>query len=193
MQNEAVIDIETKNTFSDVEGSQGVKGLRISVVCAYFSDTNTYESFEEHELPKLWKRLEEMDRIIGYNILHFDFPVMNNYYAGDFLKFNALDLLVEVEKGLGFRVKLDDLAQANLGSGKTGTGLLAVELYKQGKIKELKDYCMRDVEVTRLLYERGLAYGKLLFNDRFSGMREVPVDFSFKSNKQSTVNLTIPF
>lgn len=192
MSKEAILDIETKNTIQDGEG-WNLKKFRISVIGVYFTQTDTYETYEEHELPKLWKLLEEMDRIIGYNILHFDLPVMNNYYAGDFLQFPTLDLLVEVEKGLGFRVKLDDLAKANLGIGKSGTGLQAIEFYKQGKMQELKDYCLQDVKVTKLLYDKGLAEGRLVFNDRFSGERQIEVDFTQnEAAPSSAINLTMP-
>ena len=55
MNKEVVFDIETQNTFQDVGGYDHSK-LKISVVGCYFYETDTYESFEESELPQLWKR-----------------------------------------------------------------------------------------------------------------------------------------
>ena len=79
---------------------------------------------------------------------------MNVYYAGDFQTFPSLDLLEVIAQSLGFRVKLDDVAQATLGYGKSGHGLQAVEWWKQGDQK-IKDYCLQDVKVTKEVYEFG--------------------------------------
>jgi len=89
MNKEVVLDIETQNTFQEVGGYDHSK-LKISVIGCYFYETDTYETFEEHELPKLWPRLEHADRIIGYNTNGFDLPVMNNYYSGNFMTFPGL-------------------------------------------------------------------------------------------------------
>ena len=40
---------------------------------------------------------------------------------------DVLDLMDEVERGLGFRVSLDNLSRATLGVGKTGMGLEAID------------------------------------------------------------------
>ncbi len=66
MNNEVVLDIETQNTFDEVGGYFTDK-LKVSVVCAYFYATDTWESFLEHELTALNKKLEHCSRIIGYN------------------------------------------------------------------------------------------------------------------------------
>ena len=55
MSKEVVLDIETQNTFADVENDY--TKFKISVIGVYFYETDTYESFEEHELPRLWPRL----------------------------------------------------------------------------------------------------------------------------------------
>lgn len=192
MSNEVVLDIETQNTFQDVGGYNTDK-LKISVIGVYFYETDSYEAFEEHELGQLFKRLEHSGRIIGYNSLGFDLPVMNNYYAGNFLDFQNLDILVEIHKALGFRLKLDDVAQATVGHKKSGHGLQAVEWWKQGEIQKIKDYCLQDVKVTKDVYEYGVKYGALAYEDRLGGRRAIPVDFSQKEEKKPTINLSMGF
>jgi hypothetical protein len=123
MSNEVVLDIETQNSFADVGGANHDK-LKISLVGVYWYETDAYESFLEPDLPTLWAKLERSGRIIGYNTKGFDYLVMNAYYPGDFSTFPSLDLLELIAKVLGFRVKLDDVAQATLGIGKSGHGLL---------------------------------------------------------------------
>lgn len=192
MSNEVVLDIETQNTFQEV-GSYDHTLLKISVIGVYFYETDEYLCYEVDALPKLWNRLEQSGRIIGYNTKGFDYNVMNVYYAGDFQTFPSLDLLEVIHKQLGFRIKLDDVAQATLGHGKTAHGLQAVEWWKQGKIQEIKDYCLMDVKVTKEVYEFGKKYGIIRYYDRLGVLHEVPVDFSEKVVAAPTINLTMGF
>ena len=57
MSNEVVLDIETANTFQDVGGYFPDK-LDVSVVVAYFYETDEYVSYLLEDLPKLFERLE---------------------------------------------------------------------------------------------------------------------------------------
>ena len=192
MSKEVVLDIETQNSFQDV-GGYFIDRLKISVIGCYFYETDTYKCYEEHELPKLWNILEHCDRIIGYNSISFDLPIMNLYYSGDFLTFSNLDILVEIQKALGFRLKLDDVAAATVGHRKSGYGLQAVEWWKTGEIQKIKDYCLQDVKVTKEVYEYGLKYDALAYEDRVGGRKAIPVDFKQKEQKPSTINLTMGF
>ena len=155
MRKEIVLDIETQNTFQDV-GAYNPTLLSISLVGVYFYETDTYEAFFEQDLPKLWPRLERAERIIGYNLLGFDYPCMQRYYTGNMSQLPTVDLLVEIEKKLGHRIKLDSVAEATLGVGKSGHGLMAVEYWKKGELEKLKDYCLQDVRVTKDVYEHAL-------------------------------------
>jgi DEAD/DEAH box helicase domain-containing protein len=189
---EVVLDIETQNFFPDV-GEAKHKGLKISVVGCYFYETDSYECFEEAELGALWSRLERAGRLIGYNTIGFDYLVMNNYYAGDFLTFPSLDILLSIQDALGFRLKLDDVAHATLGSGKTAHGFMAIEWWKRGEIQKIKDYCLADVRITKELYEFGKRERLLKYLDHFGRVHEIPVDFSEKQAPTSSRNLTLGF
>lgn len=188
---EVVFDIETRNTFQDV-GAYNPALLKVSVVCAYFYETDSFEAFLEEDLPKFWPRLERADRIIGYNSDGFDFPCLQSYYPGDIKKFPSLDLLAELQKSLGFRIKLDDVAQATLGVGKSGHGLQAVEFWKKGEIKKLKDYCTQDVKVTRDVYEYALEHKEVKYTDRMGQIQTVslPID-PVDANEAGAINLSL--
>lgn len=188
---EIVLDIETQNTFQEV-GSYDHTKLLISVVGVYFYETDEYRCYEVEELKELWPRLEHADRIIGYNSIGFDMPVMNNYYAGDLLKLPQLDILAEIHKALGFRLKLDDVAAASVGHRKSGHGLQAVEWWRNGEKEKVKAYCLDDVKVTKDVYEYGLKYKALAYEDRLGQRKGIPVDFTPKKIV-STINLTMPF
>lgn len=187
MTKEVVFDIETQSA-----AGPDLHQMRISVVGAYFYDTDEYQCFEEKEFPALWKRLELGDRLIGYNSRFFDTPILNNYYPGDLNRFAQLDMLEEIHKALGFRLKLDDVAVATIGEGKSGHGLQAVEWWKQGEIQKIKDYCLQDVKVTRMVYEYGLKYGALAYEDRLGGRKAIPVNFARKEQAPA-INLSMGF
>lgn len=174
MRKEIVLDIETQNTFQDV-GAYNPSLLSISLVGVYFYETDTYEAFFEQDLPKLWPRLERADRIIGYNLLGFDYPCMQRYYTGTMERLPTVDLLVEIEKKLGHRIKLDDVAHATLGVGKSGHGLMAVEYWKKGELDKLKEYCLQDVRVTKDVYEYALDHQEVSFFDRQGNKQRVPL------------------
>jgi DEAD/DEAH box helicase domain-containing protein len=87
----------------------------------------------------------------------------------------SLDLLAEIEKRLGFRIKLDDVAQATLGVGKSGHGLMAVEYWRKGELDKLRDYCLQDVRVTRDVYEYALEHGQVSFLDRMGQKQACPL------------------
>jgi len=64
-----------------------------------------------------------------------------------------------------------------LGERKTGDGLKALRLWKEGKLQELADYCLQDVKLTRDIYEYGAEHGELRFESRFGGPGKVPVSW----------------
>lgn len=192
MGKEVVLDIETANSFADV-GKYDASLLKVSLVGLYDYATDAYTSYLEPDLPKLWRVLEGADRIIGYNLFGFDYQVLNTYYAGDLAKFPTLDILVEIEKKLGFRIKLDDVAHGSLGTGKSGNGLQAIEFFRRGEIDKLREYCLQDVKVTKEVYEFGLSNRNVRFKDRQGQMMQVPVDFDLKAAEKKPVSMTLPF
>ncbi len=196
MSTEVVFDIETQNTFFDVDND--FKKLKVSVVSIYRYETNEYQSFTEDELYKLWPILEHSERLIGYNSEHFDLPVLNNYYLGDLLKFPHLDLLKVIKESLGIRLKLDDVAQATLDNVKKSShGLQAIEWWKEGKIDEIKKYCEQDVLVTKEVYEFGKNNKQLFYKTLTAEVLPFAVNFDKQASdaqkNKSTINLTLPF
>lgn len=193
MRREVVLDIETQNTFQDV-GAYNPSLLKVSFVGCYFYETDTYEGFFEQDLPKLWPRLERAERIIGYNLIGFDYPCLQSYYTGDIMKLPTVDLLAEIERRLGFRIKLDDVAQATLGVGKSGHGLMAVEYWRNGELDKLRDYCLQDVKVTRDVYEHALQHARVSFNNR-QGQRQdihLPIEPP-EPTERTAINLSLGF
>lgn len=188
-----VFDIETRNIFQDV-GSNDPRDLDISLVGVYDSETDSYSSYLQEELPKLWPILEKTDLLIGFNSEHFDIPVLDKYYPGDLTKIKSLDLLKEIRAVAGRRMKLDQLAEGTLGVNKSGHGLDAIVWWKQGEIEKIRKYCLDDVRITKDLYDYALANKKLIYKEG-PHLFEVKLDPSKWEmiEESSTLNHTLPF
>ena len=76
-----VFDIETQHSFDEVGGRDRFDKLGISVLGAYIYGDNTYVTYEEHEIPKFEKLLSSAGTLIGFNIHHFDLPVLQPYVS----------------------------------------------------------------------------------------------------------------
>lgn len=188
-----VLDIETQNTFRDV-GKNDPSALDISLLVIYDYETEKYSSYLQEDFPKLWAILERADLIIGYNSDHFDVPLLNKYYPGDLTRIRSVDLLAEIQKAIGRRVRLDDVASATLGIGKSASGLEAIEWWKSGEIEKIRQYCEQDVRVTKDVYEYAKKNSSLKYKD-IAGVREFPIDPSRweLEIKSAPMNFTLPF
>jgi DEAD/DEAH box helicase domain-containing protein len=188
-----VFDIETKNLFEEI-GSNNPADLDISVVSIYDSATETYQSFTEETLPKLWPILEQADMLIGYNSDHFDIPLLDKYYPGDLTKIKSLDIMREIRAVLGRRIKLDYIAAGTLGRTKISHGLEAVRWWKEGKIAEIIKYCEEDVHITKDIYEYALKNNKLLYKENGGPVQEIKLDTKgWEKIEHSTMTCTLPF
>jgi DEAD/DEAH box helicase domain-containing protein len=160
-------DIETDGLIVN-QGSKQVFP-NIYVVSIYDSGTDEYLTFEVSELKDLWPRLEKADLIVGYNNFGFDTPVLNRYYSGDLKSIQAVDILEEIRKSLGRRIKLDAVAEATLGRKKIANGLEAMTWWKQGLKDKVKEYCVEDVKITKEVYDFAFKNGYLKYKDKETG------------------------
>ncbi len=174
---EIVFDLETQRAFSDLADRNNFGGLGVSVLGCYSYGTGEFRIFAEDELDAFEEVLSRARRVIGYNIRHFDYPVLQPYMKSVALKnLPTLDLMLDPAGHLGFRPKLDDLAKATLGVQKSGHGLEAIRWFREGKLDELKRYCLDDVKLTKELYDHGVREGHILIEPRYgSELRKIPV------------------
>ncbi len=161
-----VFDIETQNFFTDPGvGRDNFAALKISVVGVYSYAQDKYFAFEENEMVALAELFSGAKRIVGFAMNRYDVPVLNHYFqklkAGGPETANPniwgkerVDLLEKIEAANGGeRVSLSRLAEANLGTPKETHGSEAPALYREGKIAELKEYCLNDVKLTKELFD----------------------------------------
>lgn len=156
-----VFDIETQNFFTDPGvGRDNFAALKISVVGAYSYAQDRYFAFEEHEMEPLAELFRNAKRIVGFCMNRYDVPVLNHYFQKlksanpNIWGKERIDLLERIESANGGgRISLSRLAEANLGVKKEMHGSMATTLYREGKIAELKEYCLNDVKLTKSLFD----------------------------------------
>lgn len=181
-KNIIVFDLETQRSFDEVGGRGNFDKLGISMLGAYLYKTNEYVMFEESELKNFEELLTCKPLLVGFNSRSFDCTVLQPYVRVDLAKMPQLDILEEFVKIAGHRVKLESIAQATLGTGKSGSGLDALKYWNNGEIDKLKDYCMDDVKITREIYEYGANNGELLFTNKYgSGNSRVSVNWKIEN------------
>jgi DEAD/DEAH box helicase domain-containing protein len=173
----AVLDVETQRSAAEVGGWGMAHRMRVSVAVLYDSVAEEYVTYEEERVPEMLERLEGYELIVGFNILRFDYKVLSRYTKKDLRSLPTLDMLEKVKERLNYRISLDNLAQATLNAQKSADGLQALQWWKEGKIREIAEYCRQDVAVTRDLYLHGREHGWLLFSNKAKQLVRAPVDW----------------
>lgn len=186
-----VFDLETKHTFREFAEHEK---LGVTVVSAYDYGQNKSHIFLEKEINSLFPLLENASYLIGFNIRSFDLPVLSPYYPGDTSHFPVFDLLDDIKEKIGFRLSLNDVVNATLGKKKSGHGLMAIELYKEGKIKELSQYCLDDTMLTKELFDFGVKTGEIYYLTSI-GKSTIKVDWKkyLEEDNNKDTHLTLPF
>lgn len=171
----SVLDLETQKTFDEIARNK-IHELKVSVAGFYDSASDAYSTFEEKEISLLEERLRQSDLIIGFNIKSFDLAVLQPYLGLSVDTLPVLDLLEEIKNVRGHRVTLQSVAVATLKEAKSGSGLDAVRLYREGRMDELKKYCLDDVRITKNIYQYGLEHSRVYFkSERDYQVHEIPV------------------
>ncbi len=174
-------DLETQRTANDVGGWNKKSAMGMSIGVTYSTRTGQYKIYGERQVDDLVAQLMKADLVVGFNTLGFDYPVLMGYTILDLEhQLHSLDLMVDLEKIIGHRLKLESLAQATLGVGKTGDGLDAVKWWREGRIMDIAKYCCFDVKVTKMLHEHGATNGEVFYNDRSGRRQKVTVNWSLE-------------
>ena len=132
-------------------------GMGISVVGGYSYTLKEYYHFSENCLSVLQRLIDSHDLIVGFNILNFDWKLLEAFSV-QIPRDKIYDIYLEIKRAAdagkydkGFNLK--NLAIVNNISQKSGDGAIAPEMWQQGKQKEVIDYCLQDVKVTKELLD----------------------------------------
>ena len=184
-RNIVYFDLETQRSFGDVGGFSHKDKMGVSVAVTYSTARGTYEIYTEPEMDKLGEELIRADLVVGWNHMQFDYPVLQPYVFHTLAEQTInLDMMLDLETRLGFRLKLDSVASASLGTGKSADGLDALRWWQQHKktgdfapLRKIAEYCAYDVKVTNCVHEYALEHGRLKYGDKAGGVAEIAVDW----------------
>ena len=170
-------DLETQKSAEDVGGWGNIHKMGLAVGVVWDSLDGEFFIYEEKDSSKLVEKLRTADLAVGFNIIGFDYTVLQPYSDFDLQEINTFDMLVDVKKNLGFRLSLNHLAQHTLNAEKSADGLVSLQWYKEGKINKIIQYCKQDVEITRDLYLYGEKNGFVKYQSRSGNPRDLKVDW----------------
>ena len=189
MYKEVMFDLETQRFFDEIDDNDPAK-LGVSIISLYVRTLNQdfkeiegqMFSYWENELDHVFPHFQLANRIIGFNSISFDTPVLQAYTTLPLSKLNHFDILDKVKEVHGRRVKLNSIAKSTLGHEKNDHGANAIKYWNEKtprSLAKLKKYCEMDVAITRDIYDYARENGKLKFIDHWNTPRIIEVDFSY--------------
>ena len=172
-------DLETQKSSDEVGGWSPVqiKLMKLAVGVVWDSREQKYFTYREEEAMQLAEKLRTADLVVGFNVLRFDYTVLEGYGPFHLNKINTFDMLVDVKKILNFRLGLNHLAQHTLNAKKSADGLVSLQWYKEGKMDKIIEYCKQDVAITRDLFLFGEKEGFLEYKTRSGKVDKFKVDW----------------
>ncbi|EMS80062.1 DEAD/DEAH box helicase [Desulfotignum phosphitoxidans] len=172
-----VLDIETRRSAAEVGGWNKAENMGVSCAVLYDSHSGRFHDYSQDQVPALCEHLSLLDRVVGFNLIRFDYKVLAGLSDFDFYRLPTLDILMKVHEVLGYRLSLDHLAQNTLGAKKSADGLMALQWWQQGEMDKIIEYCTQDVRVTRDLYRFGRDNRFLIFTNKAGHQVRVPVSW----------------
>ena len=170
-------DLETQRGADEVGGWLHIARMGLALAVAYDSEREAYRTYYETDVDRLLLDLVMADRVVGFNIDRFDLEVLSGYTDWDLGRIRTCDLLEEVFRRIGYRISLAHLAEENLGEAKAGNGLQSLQWWRQGRIDLIEQYCRKDVDLTRRLYQIGRERRYLVYRDRQDRKLRLPVSW----------------
>jgi hypothetical protein len=157
-----------------IEGIEYCKGwgdlnnMGISCIGAYDYQEDRYRLFCQDNLCGFQTLVESVKIVVGFNSIGFD----NKLCAAHGIRVpleKSYDILVEAwaAAGLGSVYQypshigfcLNAICKANFGFGKSGHGSLAPVQWQRGEIGAVIDYCLKDVMITKMIFDHIIKHG----------------------------------
>jgi DEAD/DEAH box helicase domain-containing protein len=170
-------DLESQKLFGEVGGRDASK-LLLACGVTWSTARNDFAVYWENDVQALIAELKSADRVIGFNTIKFDYEVLRPYAPDEnFRALRSTDMLQDIYRALNFRLSLDTVARATLGTTKTADGLMSVQWFRNGELDKVAEYCKADVDITRRVYEFGRDHGFIHYYSRLGSKLRVPVNW----------------
>ncbi len=163
MKDWIVVDVEIQKTIEETPGGwDATDKLGVAVACVWEFQGERMRVYGPDDVGALRERLLKADRISGFNIWKFDFPVIFALpgrervtallpKTDDILRriWQARGLDADAWSGAHAGWNLDLVATGTLGIGKIGHGADAPKWYQAGLVQKVVNYCADDVAIER--------------------------------------------
>ncbi len=170
-------DVETQKLFEEV-GGRDASRLLLACGVTWSTARNDFAVYWEKDAAALVAELKAADRVVGFNSIGFDYEVLKPYALNEnFRAFRSVDMLQDIYRTLNFRLSLDTIARATLGTTKTADGVQSVEWFRRGEMDKIAEYCKADVDITRRIYEFGCANGFVHYYSKLGSKLKVVVNW----------------
>lgn len=170
-------DLESQKLFNEV-GGRDASRLLLACGVTWSTARNDFAVYWEKDAPELIAELKSADRVVGFNIIGFDYEVLKPYARNEnFRAFRTTDMLQDIHRTLQFRLSLDTIARATLGTTKTADGVQSVEWFRNGELDKVAEYCKADVDITRRVYEFGRDNGFVHYYSKLGSKLKVAVNW----------------
>jgi len=170
-------DLETQKLFEDVGGRYPSK-LLLACGVTWSTARKDFAVYWEKNVQALIAELKSADRVIGFNLINFDYEVLKPYASTENLRsLPTTDMLQDIYRTLNFRVSLDTVAKATLGAAKTADGIQSVEWFRSGELDKVAEYCKADVDITRRVHEFGRDHGFVNYYSKMGSKLKVTVNW----------------
>jgi DEAD/DEAH box helicase domain-containing protein len=170
-------DLESQKLFEDVGGRDASK-LLLGCGVTWSTARNDFAIYWEKDAAALIAELKAADRVIGFNIINFDYEVLRPYAPNEnFRAIRSTDMLQDIYSNLNFRLSLDSIARATVGSTKTADGVKSVQWFRMGELDKVAEYCKADVDITRRVYDFGREHGFVYYYSRLGSKLKVAVNW----------------
>ncbi|NIQ01418.1 MAG: DEAD/DEAH box helicase [Nitrospinaceae bacterium] len=181
-------DLETQKSADDVGGWGNIHKMGLAVGVVWDSVDQDYSTYLEADALKLVDKLKTADLVIGFNVIGFDYTVLQPYANEkhiDLQEIPTFDMLTDVHRKLNHRLSLNNLAECTLGAQKTADGLESLKWWKEylagdaAKLDQIIEYCKMDVQITRDLFLFGKDNGYVEYTSRSkNGKLRLNVDWN---------------
>jgi len=165
--NVVYFDLESQKLFEEVGGRDPSK-LLLACGVTWSTERNDFAVYWEADAQALVNELKSADKVVGFNIVNFDYQVLKSYTPNEnFRAFRSVDMLQDIFRALNFRLSLDSIAKATLGATKTADGVQSVKWFRDGELDKVAEYCKADVDITRRVYEFGRDNGFVYYYSKY--------------------------
>ncbi len=161
-------DLETLYLFKDLGTPRGDPS-RLRLAIGGVLSGKKISFFTEEDLAGLFDLLDDTKLIVGFNVLEFDYRVLQPYASFNVharYRDKTLDMFDVLKRMTGVWSGLDRLCELNTGCRKNADTKTIPEMWRDGRREQVRKYLENDLHMTRSLFDHVNNKGKLKYEHK---------------------------